>query len=378
MKNTNDTIKNKALKTSIFNLQPLTSEEKNQYHRHLILDQIGMEGQLKLKQTKVLVIGAGGLGCPVLQYLTAAGVGTIGIIDGDKVDQSNLQRQILYTTDDVGHFKAASAASRLSKLNPFVKFEVFNIFLSTENAIDLFNQFDIIVDGTDNFPTRYLVNDACVLANKPLVFGSIFKFQGQVSVFNYKGSGTYRCLFPTPPAPNSVPNCSDVGVLGVLPGIIGSLQANETIKLIVGIGTPLVDKLLYFDALSLQQQVLQFQKNNDIKVTTLESNYEFFCGVSNTNDMNTISAEAYLKNKENYHLLDVRTYHEYEDENIGGQHIPLDELDDRMGEIPNSKILVVMCLSGKRSAAAIELLLENNYPKTLLNLDGGITAVLKN
>ncbi len=374
MKNTNNTTKNK---TSSFNLQPLTSDEKNQYHRHLILDQIGVEGQLKLKQAKVLVIGAGGLGCPVLQYLTAAGVGTIGIIDGDKVDQSNLQRQILYTTDDVGQFKAASAADRLSKLNPFVKMEVFNIFLNTENAVELFKQFDIIVDGTDNFPTRYLVNDACVLADKPLVFGSIFKFQGQVAVFNYNNSGTYRCLFPTPPAPNSVPNCSDVGVLGVLPGIIGSLQANETIKLIAGIGTPLVDKLLYFDSLSLQQQILQFQKNSEIIITKLEANYEFFCGIKHANDINTISAKTYLKNKENYHLLDVRTYNEYEDENIGGQHIPLDELEDRMGEIPNSKTLVVMCLSGKRSAAAIELLLENNYPKTLLNLEGGINAIHK-
>jgi len=354
--------------------ETLSSAEKKQYHRHLILDQIGDEGQLKLKQAKVLVIGAGGLGCPVLQYLTAAGVGTIGVIDGDRVDQSNLQRQILYTTDDIGEFKAESAIERLSKLNPFVKFEAFNIFLSRENAVELFQQFDIIVDGTDNFPTRYLVNDACVLADKPLVFGSIFKFQGQVSVFNYKGSGTYRCLYPTPPEQGSVPNCSDVGVLGVLPGIIGSLQANETIKLITGIGTHLANKLLYFDALSLQQQVLQFAKNPDIKITALEDNYAFFCGEIDTTIMNTISAEAFLNEKENYHLLDVRTYAEFEDENIGGLHIPLDELEERMGEIPNSKVLVVMCAVGKRSAKAIELLLEYNYPKTLLNLEGGINA----
>ena len=353
----------------------LSPAEKNQYHRHLILDQIGKEGQLKLKNSKVLVIGAGGLGCPVLQYLTAAGVGTIGIVDGDTVDQSNLQRQILYIIDDIGKSKAETAAQRLSKLNPFVDFKTYNTFLNKENTLEIFKEFDIVVDGSDNFPTRYLVNDACVLANKPLIFGSIFKFQGQVAVFNYKGSGTYRCLFPNPPAPDAVPNCSDVGVLGVLPGIIGNFQANEAIKLITNIGEPLINKLLYFDALTLQQQLLQFEKNDTIKVTKFEDNYDFFCGIQPKKNRNSISAEAYLKNKENYHLLDVRSDSEFEEENIGGQHIPLDELDDRMGEIPNSKILVVMCGSGKRSVSAIELLLENNYPKTLMNLEGGITSI---
>ncbi len=365
----------KSNKPLTFNPQPLSTAERKQYHRHLILDQIGEAGQLKLKKAKVLVIGAGGLGCPILQYLTAAGVGTIGIIDGDKVDQSNLQRQILFTTEDIGDFKAATAANRLSKLNPFVKFEIFNIFLTKEIAVDLFSQFDIIVDGTDNFPTRYLVNDAAVLANKPLVFGSIFKFQGQVSVFNVNGSGTYRCLFPNPPKQGTVPNCSDVGVLGILPGIIGSFQANETLKLITEIGTPLVDKLLYFDALSMQQQILEFSKNTEINITALEDNYAFFCGELDTTTMNSISAKAFIENKSSYHLLDVRNYNEFEEENIGGLHIPLDELEERMGEIPNTKLLVVMCASGKRSAKAIELLLEYNYPKTLLNLDGGITAI---
>ncbi len=357
------------------NTIPLTVEEKKQYHRHLILDQIGNAGQLKLKKAKVLIIGAGGLGCPVLQYLAGAGVGLIGVIDGDKVDQSNLQRQILYTTSDIGSFKAATAAERLSKLNPFVKFEIFNIFLNKENAVELFQQFDIIVDGTDNFPTRYLVNDACVLANKPLVFGSIFKFQGQVSVFNYKGSGTYRCLFPTPPAQGSVPNCSDVGVLGVLPGIIGSLQANEAIKLILGIGEPLVNKLLYFDTLSLQQQILGYQKNNDISISKLEEDYAFFCGEINKEKNNKITGEVYLKARQDYYLLDVRTYNEYEEENFGGFHIPLDELEERLGELPNDKVLVVMCTTGKRSAKAIELLLKYNYPRTLLNLEEGIVSL---
>ncbi len=357
------------------NITPLTVEEKKQYHRHLILDQIGSKGQLKIKKAKVLVIGAGGLGCPVLQYLTAAGVGVIGVIDGDKVDQSNLQRQILYTIEDVGSFKAATAAERLSKLNPFVKFEVFNLFLDKENAVELFQQFDIIVDGTDNFPTRYLVNDACVLANKPLVFGSIFKFQGQVSVFNYNGSATYRCLFPTPPTQGSVPNCSDVGVLGVLAGIIGSFQANEVVKLITGIGDSLVNKLLYFDALSLQQQILNFSKNTSISILKLEDDYAFFCGETNIIKVNQIEGNYYLEHKEEYLLLDVRTYNEFENENVGGIHIPLDELEDRMGEIPNHKELVVLCATEKRSIKAIELLLEYNYPRTLMSLKGGIAVL---
>jgi len=350
----------------------LTSAERQQYHRHLILDEIGLEGQLKLKNAKVLVIGAGGLGCPILQYIAAAGVGTIGIVDGDQVDISNLQRQILYNTSDIGKFKAKAAERFVLALNPNINIKTYTFFLDKTNVLDLFSQYDIIVDGTDNFPTRYLVNDACVLTGKPLVFGSIFKFQGQVAVFNYKGSATYRCLYPSPPAPNAVPNCSDIGVLGVLPGIIGSLQANEVIKLITGIGSPLVNQLLYFDALNLQQQVLSISKNENSMVNKLEENYEFFCGL-NPEVTQSISAKAYLDNKEDFLLLDVRTENEFEDFNIGGIHIPLDELDERMGEIPNNKPLVVTCASGIRSQKAIELLLENYYPKTILNLEKGLS-----
>lgn len=360
------------------NEHTLTSEEKKQYHRHLILDQIGNEGQLKLKQAKVLVVGAGGLGCPVLQYLTAAGVGTIGIVDGDVVEQSNLQRQILYTVQDIGQSKARSASNRLKHLNPFVDFVVYETYLDTENVLNIFGDYDIIVDGSDNFPTRYLVNDACILTNRPLVFGSVFKFQGQVSVFNWKGSGTYRCLYPTPPAPNSVPNCSDIGVLGVLPGIIGVLQANEVIKLITGIGKPLVNRLLYFDALTLEQQVLRFSKNTNSRIVVLENDYESFCGVKKTDkelQMKVISAEALLVNKADYNILDVRTENEFEDFNIGGFHIPLDELEERMGELPNSKPMVVCCATGKRSAQAIELLLEYKFPKYLFNLEGGLSSI---
>ena len=352
----------------------LNKEEKIQYHRHLILDQIGETGQKALKTAKVLVIGAGGLGCPVLQYLTAAGVGTIGIIDGDTVDQTNLQRQILYTVSDIGKPKARTAAERLSKLNPYVSFVVYEDFLDTENAIILFEQYDMIVDGSDNFPTRYLVNDACVLANKPLVFGSIFKFQGQVSVFNYQDSGTYRCLYPTPPKPASVPNCSEVGVLGVLPGIIGSLQANEVIKLITGIGTPLVNTLLYFDALTLQQRQLKFQKNPEIHITALEDSYESFCGVTTIENLQEVSAEEVQNNLDDYTVVDVRSYEEYELEHIEGIHIPLDELDDRYDEIPTEKPILVCCATGKRSTLAISLLEVELEAAHFVNLKDGLDA----
>lgn len=346
----------------------LTSEEKKQYNRHLILNEIGREGQLKLKQAKVLVIGAGGLGCPVLQYLTAAGVGIIGIIDDDVVDQSNLQRQILYTVDDIGLSKAKTAAKRLSRLNPFVNFKVYQEKLTKENAILVFSNYDIIVDGSDNFSTRYLANDAAVITNKPLVYGAIFKFEGQVSVFNYKGSGTYRCLYPTPPKPNESPNCSEIGVLGVLPGIIGSLQANETIKIICGIGAVLANKLLMYDSLQMNQTVLKYEKDIKLEINSLETDYDFFCGILSKEE---ISLEELQKNKEKYNLLDVREIWEREEYHIGGQHIPLGELLKRIDEVHQNKNLVVYCKSGIRSKKAIDILVENNYNFKILNLKGG-------
>lgn len=349
---------------------PLTPEEQKQYNRHLILDEIGIEGQKKLKAAKVLVIGAGGLGCPVLQYLAAAGVGEIGIIDNDTVDQSNLQRQVLFTHDDIGKYKAEVAAERLQKLNPFIEFKVFKDRLSTENAISLFNQFEIIVDGSDNFPTRYLVNDAAVIANKPVVFGSIFKFDGQVSVFNYKKGPTYRCLFPNPPKEGEVPNCSDIGVLGVLPGIVGSLQANEVIKMICGVGEVLSGHLLTFDALSLQQHRLKFFKNEAIQITSLLEDYNFFCGVNQMPE--EITLEALQMNPEKYNLLDVRTYPEREQYNIGGMHIPLDELESRFKEISTDKNLVVYCKAGYRSEAAINYLKTMGFESSLINLKNGL------
>ena len=348
----------------------LTNEEQKQYNRHLILDKIGEKGQLKLKQAKVLVIGAGGLGCPVLQYLTAAGVGNIGIIDDDVVDQSNLQRQILYTIDDIGVSKAATAAKRLSKLNPFVDFSIYKEKLTRENAISLFNKYDVIVDGSDNFSTRYLTNDAAVITNKPLVYGAIFKFEGQVSVFNYKGSATYRCLYPTPPKPDESPNCSQIGVLGVLPGIIGSLQANEAIKIILEIGEVLANKLLMYDTLSMRQMLLKFEKSANIEITELEKDYDFFCGIKAV--ANEITLDDLQNNIAKYNLLDVRENWEREQNHINGQHIPLGELQQRFKELKTDKPLVVYCKSGMRSKRAIAFLEDENLGMSFVNLKGGL------
>jgi molybdopterin/thiamine biosynthesis adenylyltransferase len=247
----------------------LNQEENKRYNRHVILDQVGLEGQLKLKAAKVLVIGAGGLGCPVLQYLTAAGVGTIGIIDFDTIDLSNLQRQILFTKNDLGKNKAEVAAQRLKQLNDQVKFKAYPERLTTKNALELFSAYDLIIDGTDNFSTRYLVNDAAVLTNKPLVYGSIYKFEGQVAVFNYENGATYRCLFPVPPKAGTVKNCSEIGVIGVLPGIIGTQQANEAIKIIVGIGKPLSGQLLIYDALKASYLTVGIQRSEEEVQKTL-------------------------------------------------------------------------------------------------------------
>lgn len=349
-----------------------TKQELQQYDRHLILDEIGEKGQLKLKQAKVLVIGAGGLGCPILQYLTAAGVGSIGIIDFDTIEQSNLQRQVLYTHDDIGKFKAEIAANKVSKLNPFVNFEIYLERLTSENAIDLFSKYDIVVDGSDNFPTRYLVNDAAVLTNKPVVFGSIFKFEGQVSVFNHQNGPSYRCLFPNAPKPNEVPNCSEVGVLGVLPGIIGSIQANEVVKIICGIGKVLSGKLLTYNMLTMEQMILGFKRNDSIQIKALDTNYELSCGVSSYSNL-SITIDELKEQPEKYNLLDVREGYERDLANIGGQHIPLAELQHRTNEIFQDKDLVVYCKSGVRSKKAIEVLKEKGVTIKLLYLKGVIS-----
>ncbi|WP_159023389.1 HesA/MoeB/ThiF family protein [Formosa sp. L2A11] len=346
----------------------LYKEENLQYKRHLALEDIGVEGQNKLKSAKVLVVGAGGLGCPILQYLTAAGVGTIGIIDHDSVDQTNLQRQILYGYNDIGKFKVSCAISKLEQLNKFVKFKSYIDRLSKSNAIKLFKQYDIVVDGTDNFNTRYLINDAAVLSERPVVFGSIFKFEGQVTVYNYKNGPTYRCLFPKP-APDSQ-SCEEAGVLGVLPGIVGLLQANEVIKMICEIGEVLSGKLLVFNALSMNQNILTYDK-------TVHSHVTYIADVDENFNVNTslksLTFDEYLKHKDNLFVLDVRTPKEHSMFHLSHDyHIPLKELDKRYFELDTNKPILVYCQSGKRSAQAIDILKGLKIKNKLYNLKDGL------
>jgi molybdopterin/thiamine biosynthesis adenylyltransferase/rhodanese-related sulfurtransferase len=353
----------------------MTNEEQKRYNRHIILPEIGIEGQEKLKKSSVFVIGAGGLGCPVLLYLAAAGVGKIGIADFDVVDESNLQRQVLYTKEDIGLSKAEQAKKRLQLLNPFIKIEAHKIKISRENILELLKEYDIVVDGSDNFATRYLVNDACIILNKSLVFGSIFKFEGQVSVFNYKEGPTYRCLYPEPPKDGEVPNCSEIGVIGVLPGIVGTLQANEVIKIITGAGNVLSGKLLMFDALSMNFNSISFKatpENRNIKELI---DYEVFCGVAETNTNQISAKELKLKmEKENtFQLIDVRNEEEFERFNIGGKLIPLSELEGRINEILLDAEVVLICQSGKRSEKAAEILKKYKFSK-LYNLTGGLNS----
>ncbi len=340
----------------------LNQNEKTLYSRHLLLNEIGLEGQEKIKAASVLVIGAGGLGCPTLQYVTAAGVGTIGVVDGDTVDVTNLQRQILFTIDDIGKSKARCAVARLKQLNPYTVFNIHNTYLDTTNAIALFKQYDIIVDGSDNFQTRYLCNDAAVLTNKPLVFGSIFKFEGQVTVFNYKNGPTYRCLYPTPPKEGSVPSCSEIGVLGVLPGIIGSYQANEVIKIICDLGNVLTGKLLTINTLNHQSFVLGFQKNTDIKIDEL-IDYDFFCGIEDFEqdiDFGQINSSI-------HQLIDIRSAVERGIKNIGGKHITEATIRNNPTILNSDKKIVLYCETGTRCKQLIKDLHLNVY-----SLKGGI------
>ena len=350
----------------------LSQEEQQQYHRHLILDEIGLEGQEKLKAAKVLVIGAGGLGCPALQYLTAAGVGTIGVIDHDKVELSNLHRQILYTHQDIGKSKAEVASERLSALNPYVNFEVYVEKLSRENAIDLFRAYDVVVDGSDNFSTRYLSNDAAVLAGRPLVFASIFKFEGQLSVFNYQSGPTYRCLYPSAPSPQEAPNCSEIGVLGLLPGMMGCLQANEVVKIVCELGEVLSGKLLVYDLLLMRQHLLTIERTEGASVRQLAPDYDAFCEVSERSLALEISLEELQAHPSHYNLLDVRDPWEREQSHIGGQHIPLSELATRSDEVSTEKALLIYCKTGMRSQRAVDILKAQGLTAPLFSLRGGI------
>jgi adenylyltransferase/sulfurtransferase len=362
----------------------LSNAEILRYSRHLLIPEVGAEGQQKLKNARVLIIGAGGLGSPSSLYLAAAGVGTIGIVDFDSVDESNLQRQILHSTSDIGRPKLDSAKERLTGINPNITIETFETRLSSENALDLLKGFDVVVDGTDNFPTRYLVNDACVILRKPNVYGSIFRFEGQLSVFDASRGPCYRCLYPAPPPPGLVPSCAEGGVLGVLPGIIGSLQALEAIKLILGLGDLLVGRLILFDGVSMKFRELRLQKNPECPVCgehpTIDRliDYDQFCGIGGPDEAALPQLEAEeLKRRldagDDIFILDVREPREYEIANLGGHLIPLGELPSRVGELDPSREIVVHCKMGTRSAKAVELLRKAGFRK-VKNLAGGITA----
>lgn len=356
----------------------LNNEEKYRYNRHLILDSFGEEGQLKLKKTSVLIVGAGGLGCPCLLYLTAAGVGNIGIIDFDVVDESNLQRQILFDINDIGKNKAIQAKIKLEKQNPYINITAFDQKLTPKNAVSLFEKYDIIIDGTDNFSTRYLVNDCCVLLNKPFVYGAIFKFDGQVSVFNYKNGPTYRCLFPTAPDQNNYPTCSSVGVLGVLSGVIGTLQATEAVKIALNHPNVLNGKILLYNALNTKFKNIFIERNNEAvellksELSNFESrNYEYNCEF-NTKESIT-SAE--LKEKltlEVLQILDVREpYEEPKINELNAINIPLNQLPANLNRLDKNKTTVVFCQHGIRSQMAIDFLEEAGFEK-LINLKNGI------
>lgn len=356
-----------------------SKEELARYNRHIIIPDFGLEAQKKLKAAKVLVIGSGGLGSPLLLYLAAAGVGTIGIVDFDVVDDSNLHRQVLFGTDDVGKPKVEAAKQRLQKLNPHISIVTYNTQLSSKNALELIREYDVVADGTDNFPTRYLVNDASVIAGKPNVYASIFQFEGQVSVFNYNNGPNYRDLYPTPPEPGLVPNCAEGGVLGVLPGIIGSLQANEVIKVITGIGEPLSGRFFVFDALTFETRTLKISKSPNTPEIKQLIDYEQFCGVKvvekKIKEITAAEFEAWIKNNEDIQVIDVREPSEYAQVNIGALLIPLATVKDRANEILRNKKVVVHCKLGGRSAKAIRELEDNFGFENLYNLKGGITAI---
>jgi adenylyltransferase/sulfurtransferase len=366
----------------------LSNEEIARYSRHLIMPEVALEGQKKLKQARVLTIGAGGLGSPLALYLAAAGVGTLGIVDFDVVDESNLQRQIIHGTSDLGRPKMESARDRIQDINPNVHVEAYEEALTSENALEIFKDFDVVVDGTDNFPTRYLVNDACVLLGKPNVYGSIFRFEGQASVFYAEEGPCYRCLYPEPPPPGLVPSCAEGGVLGILPGAIGTIQATETVKLILGIGEPLIGRLLLYDALSMRFREMKLRKDPSCPIcgenptVTELIDYQEFCGIPQANaqaateevpEITVQELKEKLENGGGLAVLDVREPHEYEVANIGARLIPLGELPERLVELDKDETLAVHCKTGGRSARAVKLLQDAGF-ENVYNVKGGITA----
>ena len=376
-----------ALETS---LPELTQDDLSRYSRHLILPEVGVEGQRKLKAARVLCVGTGGLGSPLALYLAAAGIGTLGLVDFDVVDASNLQRQIIHSTHDIGRKKLDSAAEKLTALNPALKVVKHDTMLSSANALEILADYDIVADGTDNFPTRYLVNDACVLTGKPNVYGSIFRFEGQASVFATEQGPCYRCLYPEPPPPGLVPSCAEGGVLGILPGLVGVIQATEVIKLILGNGEPLIGRLLLVDALGMRFRELKLRKNPECPVCGLNPtvrqliDYQQFCGIVPENDQtnglkNGIPQMSVQELKQlrdagkDVLILDVREPWEYQIANIGGKLIPQNEVPQRLTELDRNREIVVQCKSGRRSQHIAEFLVQNGY-SDVKNLAGGILA----
>jgi sulfur-carrier protein adenylyltransferase/sulfurtransferase len=370
----------------------LTQEEILRYSRHLIMPEVGMDGQIKLKEASVLLVGTGGLGAPLAMYLAAAGIGRIGLVDFDIVDHTNLHRQVIHGTKDVGRLKLDSAIDSMLDINPNVKTDRHEVALTSENALEIIENYDIVVDGTDNFPTRYLVNDACVLLGKPNVYGSIFRFEGQATVFAYEGGPCYRCLYAEPPPPGLVPSCAEGGVLGILPGIIGLVQATEAVKLILGIGEPLKGRLLLYDALGMRFRELKLRRNPECPVCgdhpTIHEliDYQEFCGIpqkaeeqpvtANTvgGDIDVKEVKAKLDRGDDFVLVDVREPHEWQIGRIeGAKLIPLGEVPKRMGELHPDDEIVVHCKMGGRSAQAVEFLKQNGY-KNARNMRGGILA----
>jgi len=366
----------------------LSKEEILRYSRHLIMPEVGMEGQLKLKNAKVALIGTGGLGAPLGMYLAAAGIGRIGLVDFDVVDFTNLQRQVIHGTKDVGRKKLDSAADTMLDINPFVEIDRHEVALSSENALQILRGYDIVVDGTDNFPTRYLVNDACVLLGKPNVYGSIFRFEGQATVFATQGGPCYRCLYPEPPPPGLVPSCAEGGVLGILPGTIGLIQATETVKLILGIGEPLVGRLLLYDALAMRFRELKLRRNPECPVCgdhpTIHEliDYQQFCGIPNQphepapveGEIEPAEVKAKMDRGDQFVLIDVREPHEYQICSIpNAKLIPLGDLPKRVNELNSADEIIAHCKSGMRSAKAVEFLKQAGFRK-VRNMKGGILA----
>jgi adenylyltransferase/sulfurtransferase len=366
----------------------LSKDEILRYSRHLIMPEVGMDGQLKLKSAKVALIGTGGLGAPLGMYLAAAGVGRIGLVDFDIVDFTNLQRQVIHGTKDVGRKKLDSAAETMLDINPYVEIDRFETALSSENALQILKDYDLVVDGTDNFPTRYLVNDACVLLGKPNVYGSIFRFEGQATVFAYPGGPCYRCLYPEPPPPGLVPSCAEGGVLGILPGVIGLIQATETVKLILGAGEPLVGRLLLYDALAMRFRELKLRRNPECPMCgdhpTIHEliDYQQFCGIPNQThepvaaegDIDPVEVKAKIDRGDPFVLIDVREPHEYQICRIpNAKLIPLGDLPKRVNELDSADEIVAHCKSGVRSAKAVDFLKQAGFKK-VRNMKGGILA----